>query len=234
VPQLPNEKPPRAFTADEIQDLIKAFVIAAQRAERMGIDGVELHGAHGYLLHQFLSPIANHRTDQYGGSFENRIRLVIELFAAVRAAYQGVLGIRLSAYDWVEGGWTPEETAELALRLKNLGCNYVHVSSGGVSHLQKIAIGPNYQVSFAKMVKEKSGLPTMAVGLITDPHQAEAILQAGDADLIALARAFLYKPRWAWAAAAALQGEVAASSQYWRCLPREAQAVFGAVQIGQR
>ncbi|MCE7527029.1 NADH:flavin oxidoreductase/NADH oxidase [Polynucleobacter sp. IMCC 30228] len=234
VPQLPNEKPPRAFTPDEIQDLIQAFVIAAQRAERIGIDGVELHGAHGYLLHQFLSPIANHRTDQYGGSFENRIRLVIELFTAVRAAYQGVLGIRLSACDWVEGGWTPEETAELALRLKSLGCNYVHVSSGGVSHLQKIAIGPNYQVSFAKLVKEKSGLPTMAVGLITDPHQAEAILQAGDADLIALARAFLYKPRWAWEAAAALQGEVTASSQYWRCLPREAQAVFGAVRIGQR
>ena len=234
VPQLPNETPPRAFTVDEIQELIRAFVIAAQRAERIGVDGIELHGAHGYLLHQFLSPIANHRTDQYGGSFENRIRLVIELFTAVRANYQGVLGIRLLAYDWVEGGWTPEETAELALRLKALGCNYVHVSSGGVSHLQKIAIGPNYQVSFAKMIKEKSALTTMAVGLITEPHQAEAILQAGDADLVALARAFLYKPRWAWEAAAALQGKVTASSQYWRCLPREAQAIFGAVRIGQR
>ena len=225
---------PRALTIAEIHQLTKDFASAAKRAIDVGFDVIEIHAAHGYLMHQFYSPLANTRTDQYGGSFENRIRLVIELFTAVRANYQGVLGIRLSAYDWVEGGWTPEETAELALRLKALGCNYVHVSSGGVSHLQKIAIGPNYQVSFAKMIKEKSALTTMAVGLITEPHQAEAILQAGDADLVALARAFLYKPRWAWEAAAALQGEVTASSQYWRCLPREAQTIFGAVRIGQR
>jgi 2,4-dienoyl-CoA reductase-like NADH-dependent reductase (Old Yellow Enzyme family) len=185
-------------------------------------------------LHQFLSPIANQRTDEYGGSYENRIRFPMELFAAVRKAYQGVLGIRISASDWIEGGWTPEEAADFASRLKPLGCDFVHISSGGISPLQKIAIGPKYQVPFAKIVKDRSGLPTMTVGLITDPHQAEEILQAGDADLIALARSFLYKPRWAWEAAKALGGTVSSNERYWRCLPRDAQAIFGDVKIGQR
>ena len=234
IPQLEGERLPHELSKKELQGLIQAFVQAAQRAEKIGIDGIELHGAHGYLLHQFLSPIANQRTDEYGGSFENRIRFPLELFTAVRAAYPGVLGIRISATDWVEGGWTPEETAEFASRLKPLGCNFVHISSGGISPKQKIAIGPNYQVPFAKIVKDQSGLPTMAVGLITDPHQAEAILEQGNADLIALARAFLYKPRWAWEAAALLNGVVASHERYWRCLPREAQVIFGNVKVGQR
>ena len=234
IPQLEGERLPHELSKTELQELIQAFVVAAKRADRIGLDGIELHGAHGYLLHQFLSPIANQRTDEYGGSFENRIRFPLELFAAVRAAYQGVLGIRISASDWVEGGWTPEETANFAKQLKPLGCNFVHISSGGISPMQKIALGPNYQVPFAKIVREQSGLPTMTVGLITDPHQAEAILQEGDADLIALARAFLYKPRWGWEAAAALNATVSANERYWRCLPREAQAVFGSVKVGQR
>ena len=234
IPQLEGERLPHELSKKELQGLIQAFVQAAQRAEKIGIDGIELHGAHGYLLHQFLSPIANQRTDEYGGSFENRIRFPLELFTAVRAAYPGVLGIRISATDWVEGGWTPEETAEFASRLKPLGCNFVHISSGGISPKQKIAIGPHYQVPFAKIVKDQSGLPTMAVGLITDPHQAEAILEQGNADLIALARAFLYKPRWAWEAAALLNGVVASHERYWRCLPREAQVIFGNVKVGQR
>ncbi len=234
IAQLEGERLPHELSTVELQDLIEAFVQAAQRADRVGVDGIELHGAHGYLLHQFLSPIANQRTDQYGGSFENRIRFPLALFKAVRAAYQGVLGIRISATDWIEGGWTPEETAEFAARLKPLGCNFVHISSGGISPKQKIAIGPNYQVPFAKTVKDMAGLPTMTVGLITSPHQAEAILERGDADLIALARAFLYKPRWGWEAAAALDGTVASQEQYWRCLPREAQAIFGDVKVGQR
>jgi len=234
VPQLEGERPPNELSSTDLKELIEAFVKSAQRADRIGIDGIELHGAHGYLLHQFLSPIANQRTDEYGGSYENRIRFPMELFTVVRAAYQGVLGIRISASDWIEGGWTPEETADFAARLKPLGADFVHISSGGISPAQKIAIGPNYQVPFAKIVKEKSGLPTMTVGLITDPHQAEEILQNGDADLIALARAFLYKPRWAWEAAAALDGTVPSNERYWRCLPREAQAIFGNVKVGQR
>jgi 2,4-dienoyl-CoA reductase-like NADH-dependent reductase (Old Yellow Enzyme family) len=234
IPQLKDERLPHELSKAELKELISAFVAAAQRAERIGIDGVELHGAHGYLLHQFLSPIANQRVDEYGGSYENRIRFPLELFKAVREAYQGVLGIRISASDWIEGGWTPEETADFAARLKPLGCNFVHISSGGISPLQKIAIGPNYQVPFAKIVKEKSGIPTMTVGLITEPQQAEAILQSGDADLIALARAFLFKPRWAWEAAAVLGGIVPSNERYWRCLPREAQAIFGDVKVGQR
>jgi len=234
IPQLKDERLPHELSRVELKELISAFVAAAQRAERIAIDGIELHGAHGYLLHQFLSPIANQRVDEYGGSYENRIRFPLELFKAVREAYQGVLGIRISASDWIEGGWTPEETADFASRLKPLGCDFVHISSGGISPLQKIAIGPNYQVPFAKIVKEKSGIPTMTVGLITEPRQAEDILQAGDADLIALARAFLYKPRWGWEAAAALGGTVPSNERYWRCLPREAQAIFGDVKVGQR
>mgnify|MGYP000010389260 FL=1 len=234
IPQLQDERLPHELSKVELQELIDAFVVASQRAERVGVDGIELHGAHGYLLHQFLSPIANQRTDEYGGSYENRIRFPLELFTAVRKAYQGVLGIRISASDWIEGGWTPEETADFASRLKPLGCNFVHISSGGISPLQKIAIGPNYQVPFAKIVKDQSGLPTMTVGLITEPQQAEDILQKGDADLIALARAFLYKPRWAWEAAEALGGTVPSNERYWRCLPREAQAIFGDVKVGQR
>jgi 2,4-dienoyl-CoA reductase-like NADH-dependent reductase (Old Yellow Enzyme family) len=234
IPQLPNERTPHSMSKAELQGVIDAFVVAAGRADRIGIDGIELHSAHGYLLHQFLSPIANQRTDEYGGSFENRIRFPLEVFEAVRAAYSGILGLRISASDWIEGGWTPEESDAFAVRLKAAGANFIHVSSGGISRQQQIAIGPDYQVPFAKTIKAHSELPTIAVGLITSPEQAEAILERGDADLVALARAFLYKPRWAWEAAAVLKGEVQASEQYWRCLPSEAQAVFGNVRIGQR
>jgi 2,4-dienoyl-CoA reductase-like NADH-dependent reductase (Old Yellow Enzyme family) len=195
---------------------------------------IELHAAHGYLLHQFISPIANQRQDQYGGSLENRIRFVLELFSAVRKEWGGVLGVRLSASDWLEHGWSLPDSVELTLRLKQLGCDYIHVSSGGISPKQQIKLGPNYQVPFAKIVKDQSALPTMTVGLITEPQQAEDILLRGDADLIALARAFLYKPRWTWEAAAALKGHVQASPQYWRCMPREAQGIFDSVQMGMR
>ena len=145
-----------------------------------------------------------------------------------------MLGLRISASDWVEGGWDVAQSAEFTKRLKALGCDFIHVSSGGVSPAQKIAIGPNYQVPFARQIRQASGMLTTAVGLITEPQQAEAILQAGDADLIALARAFLYQPRWGWQAAAALGGEVSANPVYWRCLPREAQAAFGKVSVGMR
>ena len=234
IPQLDGERNPHELSTAEMQVIIKNFVESARRVKTIGIDGIELHAAHGYLLHQFLSPIANQRQDQYGGSLENRMRFVLELFSAVRKEWGGVLGVRLSASDWIENGWSLEESVELTQRLKSLGCDYIHVSSGGISPKQKIQLGPNYQVPFAKEIKQKTGMATMAVGLITEPIQAEEILQNHEADLIALARAFLYKPRWGWEAAAALQGHVSASPQYWRCLPREAQAVFADVKMGQR
>jgi 2,4-dienoyl-CoA reductase-like NADH-dependent reductase (Old Yellow Enzyme family) len=232
--QLPGEAPPSAMDQAQLSTVRDAFVAAAQRADTIGIDAIELHAAHGYLLHQFLSPLANQRSDAFGGSLENRMRYPLEVFAAVRAVFQGALGVRVSASDWVEGGLTADEVSEFSTRLKALGCDFIHVSSGGVSPQQKIAIGPGYQVHFAKRIRAATGMTTTAVGLITDAHQAEAILQAGDADLVALARAFLYQPRWGWQAAAALGGEVQAHPAYWRCLPREAQAAFGKVSIGQR
>jgi 2,4-dienoyl-CoA reductase-like NADH-dependent reductase (Old Yellow Enzyme family) len=142
--------------------------------------------------------------------------------------------MRISATDWVEGGWTVEETAELARVLKEAGAQFVHISSGGVSPQQKIPLGPEYQVPLAKAVKDASGLTTFAVGLITEPAQAEAVLQRGDADLVALARSFLYKPRWGWEAAVALGGTVDAQAQYWRSLPREAKNIFNDAKIGMR
>ncbi len=234
LPQLPNEAPPVAMDAAELVRVREAFVAAALRADQMGIDAIELHAAHGYLLHEFLSPLSNQRTDAHGGSLENRMRYPLEVFAAVRAAYPGVLGIRVSASDWVDGGLTVDEVTEFAQRLKALGCDFIHVSSGGLSPQQKIAIGPGYQLHFAKQIRAATGMVTTAVGLITEPQQAEAVLQAGEADLIALARAFLYQPRWGWQAAAALGGTVEANPVYWRCLPREAQAAFGNIAIGGR
>ena len=234
LPQLPGEAPPRAMEAADLEQVREAFVGAARRARRIGIDAIELHAAHGYLLHQFLSPLANQRSDAYGGSLENRMRFPLEVFAAVRAVFDGPVGVRVSATDWVDAGWDVQQTAEFARRLKVLGCNFMHVSTAGVSPQQKIALGPGYQVPYAREVRLACGLPTTAVGLITEPQQAEAILQAGDADLIAIARALLYKPRWPWEAAMALKGVVQSSPQYWRCLPREAQGVFGDVRIGMR
>lgn len=234
LPQLPGEPAPTAMAAPDLARVREAFVAAAQRADRMGMDAIELHAAHGYLLHEFLSPLANQRTDAYGGSFDNRIRYPLEVFSAVRQAFDGVLGLRISASDWVEGGWDCDQSAELAQRLKALGCDFIHVSSGGLSPQQKIALGAGYQVPFARQIRQASGMLTTTVGLITEAQQAERILQASDADLVGLARAFLYQPRWGWQAAAALGGEVQANPVYWRCLPREAQAVFGKVSVGVR
>jgi 2,4-dienoyl-CoA reductase-like NADH-dependent reductase (Old Yellow Enzyme family) len=235
LPHLPQEPAPAELSSEGLAKVRKDFVATARRAQAIGIDAIELHGAHGYLLHQFLSPLSNQRSDAYGGSFENRIRFVMEVFEAVREVFDGTLGIRLSGTDWVEGGWTIEESAELSRRIEAAGAQFVHMSSGGVSPLQKIAIGPEYQVHLARAVKAQTSLPTIAVGLITEPAQAEGVLQRGDADLVALARAFLYDPRWGWHAAAALQGQVQASPQYWRSLPKEAATVFGPnARIGMR
>lgn len=234
LPHLPTEAAPTAMTLDEMTRVKDAFVAAAKRAQAIGLDAIELHAAHGYLLHEFLSPLSNQRTDAYGGTLENRMRYVLEVFAAMRAATTLSLGIRISASDWVDGGWDVEQSTALALALKPMGCDFIHVSSGGLSPLQKITLGPGYQLPFAHAIRAASGLPTMGVGLITDAAQAENALQQGDADLVALGRAFLYNPRWGWQAAAALGGEVQGFPSYWRGLPREAAQVFGKVSVGMR
>jgi 2,4-dienoyl-CoA reductase-like NADH-dependent reductase (Old Yellow Enzyme family) len=240
VPHADGEPAPRAFAADELPRLREAFADAARRATRLGFDAIELHCAHGYLLHQFLSPVSNRRDDAYGGSLANRMRFPLEAFDAVRAAFPAdrPVGVRVSATDWLEGSvaecWTVESTIEFGRALKARGCDWLDVSSGGISPRQKITVGPGYQVPLAEIVRAETGLPTIAVGLITEPRQAEAILEAGRADMVALARAFLYDPRWPWHAAAALGGQVDGPRQYWRSLPREAGPIFGNITSGQR
>lgn len=234
TPHQAHEPKPIALDRAGMNRVIEAFVQAAERAQRIGIDVIELHAAHGYLLHQFLSPIANQREDEYGGSFDNRVRFPLEVFNAVRRVFSGPLGMRISAHDWMQGGWTPEETAQLSVQLKALGANFVHISSGGVSSAQQVQVAPLYQVGFAQKVKAQSELCTIAVGLITQAQQAEEIIASHQADLVALARAFLYKPRWTWEAAASLNAQVSASQQYWRCLPREAQHIFKSAMNLQR
>jgi NADPH2 dehydrogenase len=236
VPHKEGEAPPLALDAPGLARVRDAFVNAARRAERLGIDAIELHSAHGYLLHQFLSPISNKRTDQYGGSLQNRMRYPLEVFDAVRAAFpsEKPVGIKVSSTDWVEGGWDLAQTIELARELKKRGVDWVDASSGGVSPQQKIPLGPGYQVPFAQAIREATGVTTMAVGLITEAKQAEDIVASGKADMVALARAMLYDPRWGWHAAAELGGQVEAPPQYWRSQPSTQKALFGTTTFGTR
>ncbi|WP_277497501.1 MULTISPECIES: NADH:flavin oxidoreductase/NADH oxidase [unclassified Nocardioides] len=188
---------PAALTTDEVAGVVQAFADGARRADEAGFDVVELHAAHGYLLHQFLSPLSNHREDAYGGSFENRTRIVVEAAAAVRAVWpeHKPLLVRISATDWVEGGWTTEESTRLAGLLAEHGVDLVDVSSGGLDARQQIEVGPGYQVPLAAAVRA-GGLPVGAVGLITEPDQAEQVLAEGHADVVLLARAALREPAW--------------------------------------
>lgn len=189
---------PHALSVEGIADVVRSFAEAAVRADQAGFDVVEIHSAHGYLLHQFLSPLSNRRDDSYGGSFANRTRIVVETVDAVRTvwpAHKPVL-IRFSASDWVDGGWTVEETAELAAIVAEHGVDLADVSSGGVVAEAHIKAGLGYQVPFARTVREKSGVPTAAVGLILEPDQAEAILADGSADVVMFARAGLREPSW--------------------------------------
>jgi NADPH2 dehydrogenase len=236
VPHKDGEIAPLALNEPGLARVRDAFVASAKRAARLGIDALELHCAHGYLLHQFLSPIANRRTDRYGGSLQNRMRFPLEVFEAVRAAFPAdkPVGLRVSATDWVEGGWDLPQTIEFARELKKRDIDWIDVSSGGVSPLQKIALGPGYQVPFAQAVKEATGVTTMAVGLITEPKQAEEIIASGKADMVALARGMLYDPRWGWHAAAELGGQVDAPPQYWRSQPSTQKALFGTTTFGTR
>jgi 2,4-dienoyl-CoA reductase-like NADH-dependent reductase (Old Yellow Enzyme family) len=195
-----------------------------------------MHFAHGYLAHEFLSPISNRRTDQYGGSLQNRMRYPLELFDAVRAVFPKAkpVGVKVSATDWVEGGWDLAQTIEFAKELKTRGVDWIDASSGGASPLQKIPLAPGYQVPFAQAIKEATGLPTIAVGLITEAKQAEEIVASGKADMVALARGMLYDPRWGWHAAAELGGQVEAPPQYWRSQPSTLKELFGKTTFGAR
>ncbi len=228
LPWAEDETPPASLDRQGLQEIRKAFVEAARRAHRLGIEVIEIHAAHGYLLHQFLSPLSNVRDDAYGGSLENRLRFPLEVFEAVRAAVPPELpvGIRISATDWVEGGWDIEQSLALAQALKQQECAFIHVSSGGLSPLQQIPSAAGFQVPFAERIRRETGLPTIAVGLITQPEQAERIVAEGQADLVALARGMLYDPHWPWHAAAALGAQVTAPPQYWRSAPAGAGTLF--------
>ncbi|PZO90317.1 MAG: oxidoreductase [Sphingomonas sanxanigenens] len=205
-----------------------AFAAAAARAARLGIDAVQIHAAHGYLLHQFLSPLSNRREDDYGGSLEDRMRFPLEVYDAVRAAFpaERPVTVRVSGTDWVDGGWTIEETIAFAKALEARGCATIHVSSGGLDPRQAIPVSPSYQVPLARAVRQAVGMPVVAVGLITDYDQAEAIVATGDADFVAIARGILYDPRWPWHAAAHLGATVKAPDQYLRSQPHRYRNLF--------
>jgi 2,4-dienoyl-CoA reductase-like NADH-dependent reductase (Old Yellow Enzyme family) len=228
MPYAESENPPVALNKAGLARIRDAFAEAARRSARLGIDLVEIHAAHGYLLHEFLSPLSNCREDEYGGSLENRLRFPVEVFEAVRAAFpaERPVTVRVSATDWAEGGWDVAGTIAFAQALEARGCAAIHVSSGALTPAQKIPVGPNYQVPLARAVRQAVGIPVIAVGLITGFEQAEAIVSTGDADAVALARAILYDPRWPWHAAAALGATVKAPNQYLRCQPRGYSGLF--------
>jgi 2,4-dienoyl-CoA reductase-like NADH-dependent reductase (Old Yellow Enzyme family) len=226
IPFSESYSVPKALDEAEVAGVVSAFSAAAKRADAAGFDFVEIHGAHGYLLHEFLSPLANQRTDQYGGSFENRIRLPLEVVDAVRAAWPEHLPLfmRISATDWAEGGWTPDGSVELARKLRGHGVDLVDVSSGGLVPHAKIPAGPGFQVPFAERVRKEAGVPTAAVGLITEPKQANDIIGNGQADLVLLAREMLRDPYWALHAAEALGETPTWPVQYLRAAPRGSTA----------
>ena len=206
IPYDTNWHTPVALDAVGLKRVKQAFVDATLRSLRLGFDVIEVHGAHGYCLHQFLSPLSNRREDAYGGSMEKRRRFPLEVFEACRAVVPAgkALGMRLSATDWVEGGLTVEDAVETARQLKALGCDFIDASSGGNSPAQKIAVAPGYHVPFAARIRREADIRTWAVGVITEPEQAERIVADGEADCTAHARAFLLDPRWGWNAARAL------------------------------
>lgn len=221
-----NWPPPRELDRGGMERIRDAFAASARRALRAGADMLELHCAHGYLMHQFLSPLSNRRTDRYGGALENRMRFPLEVFEALRAEWpqDRPVGVRVSATDWVEGGWDVQQTIAFARELESRGCDFIDVSSGGLSNDQKITVGPGYQAPFAAAIKAAVKMKVIAVGLITDPHQAESILQRGQADMIGLARAMLFDPRWPWRAAHALGVSLDYPRQYERAHPSRSAA----------
>lgn len=233
IPLRADQPAPEPLSATQISDLVKAFVDAAIRAARIGFDLLELHAAHGYLLHQFLSPVTNQRIDEYGGSHENRMRFALEVFSAVRSAWPASkpMGVKVSAIDWCEGGITLEDTIAFCTRLRDAGCDYIQVSSGGIVWDEKIVTGRGYQVGMAEAIRSEVGIPVMAVGLIDGAHQAEGIVRQGRADLVALARGMLWNPRWAWHAARELGASIRYPDQYVRCQPHLLDDVFATGKV---
>jgi 2,4-dienoyl-CoA reductase-like NADH-dependent reductase (Old Yellow Enzyme family) len=221
LPYGPGWHTPAALTRAGLAEVKQQFVESAKRAVRIGFDLVELHIGHGYLLHQFLSPLANQRDDEYGGSTANRMRFPLEVFGAVRAVWpsDNPMGVRVSATDWVDGGWTPEETVVFAKELKYLGCDFLDVTTGGLDPRQKLTLAPGYNVPFAEKVKRETGMAVMAVGMISNSRQAEEIIASGKADMVAIARAVMDNPHWAWQAARELGAETRYAGQYQRCHP---------------
>jgi 2,4-dienoyl-CoA reductase-like NADH-dependent reductase (Old Yellow Enzyme family) len=230
IPFASGQAAPAELTREQMTEIRRAFVSAARRTVTIGIDLIQLHAAHGYLLHQFLSPISNRRADEYGGSLENRMRFPIEVFEAVKDVVPSdyPVSVRVSGTDWIEGGWAIEETIILCRELERRGCDAIHVSSGGLAPEQKIPVGPSYQVPLARSVKTAVRIPVVAVGLITGFEQAEAIISTGDADFIALARGILYDPRWPWHAAAFFGEQIRAPKQYLRSEPGRTRFLFEA------
>lgn len=218
IPFRDEDPTPHELSLAEIEGIIRAFGAAAQRAFAAGFRVVEIHAAHGYLLHQFLSPLVNHRTDQYGGSFENRIRFALEVAQSVRREWPEDLPIfvRISAQDWAPGGWSLADSVELARRLKPAGVGLVDCSSGGAVPQAKIAVGPGYQVPFAETVRREAGILTGAVGMITEPAQANKIITTGQADMVLLARQLLRDPYWPLHAARTLAVDAPVPPQYQR------------------
>ena len=241
VPMADADASPHALERDEMDAIEARFVDAVLRADRLGLEAIEIHAAHGYLLHQFLSPSANRREDEYGGSLENRMRWPLKVFASMRAAWPAhkPMGLRVSATDWLEQLPAAErfdlpDAIEFARRCAALGADWIDASSGGISLQQKVRVGPGYQVPFAEAIRREAKIPVMAVGLITEPQQAEEIVASGKADMVALARGLLYDPHWPWHAAAALGAHVEAPRQYRRSQPREHPQLFGPAASGQR
>jgi 2,4-dienoyl-CoA reductase-like NADH-dependent reductase (Old Yellow Enzyme family) len=218
IPFRESEPAPSELPHAEIAKIVDAFAKAATRALAAGLQVIEIHGAHGYLLDEFLSPLANHRTDEYGGSFDNRIRIVLEVVAAIRRVWPDSLPLflRISATDWAEGGWEPADSVELARRVKPLGVDLIDCSSGGMVPYAKISPAPGFQVPFAEQIRRQTGILTGAVGMITEPEQADKIITGEQADMVLLAREFLRDPYWPLRAAKALGAAVQPPVQYLR------------------
>jgi len=218
IPRTSASNLPAELDLKQIQSIKDNFVLAAIRASRAGVDALEVHIAHGYLLHQFFSPISNKRTDKYGGSLKNRIRLIIEIIEAIREVLpkNKIIGARVTAQDWLENGSTMDDCVELVNQLKKVGIEYVCASSGGILPITNLKAYPGFQVKFAKELKDKTGVLIRAVGQIQDYKDAQNIIESGDADMICIGRGYLHDPRWVWRAASYFDKKITIPNQYER------------------